>query len=140
MLFLSERTAFFVLKKKKLERQKLELLLSRRVNCLFLTCCYSSQTASWLAQNHVAADAQNNCLSMAKNSGDFYTAFFKKQIFFWLIKIETKIFKWIIDWSIDLLGHLTSMKNEFGLCTNLFSLHFLFSSSRDGFNKSLASF
>merc|ERR1712129_220817 len=37
------------------------------------------------------------------------------------------------------LGHLTSMKNEFGLWTNLLSLHFLFSSSIEGFNKSLAS-
>ena len=38
------------------------------------------------------------------------------------------------------LGHLTSMKNELGLWTNRLSLHLRFSSSNDGFNKSLASY
>lgn len=34
----------------------------------------SSETTSWLAQDHVAAWAQHDRLGMAKNRGDFHTA------------------------------------------------------------------
>ena len=40
---------------------------------------------------------------------------------------------------LNLLGHFTSMKNEFGLWTNLLSLCLRLSSSTEGFNKSFAS-
>ena len=49
------------------------------------TSCDASESSGWLAQNHVASDAQNDSLSVAKHGGNLYAAFSNDTLHIYII-------------------------------------------------------
>ena len=98
-------------------------------------------TASRLAQNHVARRASHDCLRVAEHRGAA-----KGRQGGWQCKnvagVSVRRGKGLQErqatYMLKQSGHFTSMKNEFGVCTNRFSLCRLASTEGSGCSRSIS--